>query len=74
MIAKSEAKKWGNSLGIIIPRSVVESEKIKEHDQIQFLIIKESKNVLRETFGMFKGKIKKPTQQIKDEIRADLYE
>lgn len=73
-MVKSEAKRWGNSLGIILPKAVVESEHIKEHDQVEYLIVRNGKNVLKETFGMLKGKIKKPTQQIMDEIRADLYD
>lgn len=74
MLVKTEAKRWGNSLGLVIPKAIVESESIKEHDSVQFFIVKDSKKVLKETFGMLKGKIKKPTQQIMDEIRAELYD
>ena len=74
MVIKSETKRWGNSLGIIIPRAIVESEHIKEHQELNWVILKDNTNVLKETFGMLKGKIKKPTQQIMDEIRAELYD
>lgn len=68
-----KVKKWGNSLGVIIPSEAIESKKIKENDEISLLIVKDSAKVLRETFGMAKGKINKTTQEIKDELRRDLY-
>jgi len=63
-VIETKVKKWGNSLGIIIPSNTIEARNIKENDNVK---------VLQETFGMLKGKIKKPTQQIKDELRRELY-
>lgn len=71
---KTETRKWGNSLGIIIPKDIVEREHLKERDKIKFIIIKDSKKVLKETFGIAKGKIKRSAQEIKDELRKELYE
>jgi antitoxin component of MazEF toxin-antitoxin module len=68
---KSVARRWGSSLGVIIPRDVVEKEHIKEGQQIDFLILKDSR-ALRETFGTLK--FKKTSQQMKDETRAELYD
>jgi len=72
-VIETKVKKWGNSLGIIIPSNTIEARNIKENDNVKVLILKDSRKVLQETFGMLKGKIKKPTQQIKDELRRELY-
>ena len=71
---ETTAKRWGNSIGIIIPKEVIDKEHIKENGIVRFLIIKESDKILRETFGLAKDKIKKSTQQIKNEIRNELYD
>lgn len=68
------AKRWGNSIGIIIPKEIIDKENIKENGKVQFLIIKENNKILRETFGLAKNKIKKSTQQIKNELREELYD
>jgi len=36
-------------------------------------VLKDSKKVLEETFGTLKGKLKKSSQRIKDELRKELY-
>lgn len=36
----TEAKKWGSSIGIVIPKDVVEKEKIKEGQKIRVFISK----------------------------------
>ena len=68
-----KVKKWGNSLGIILPSYTIESNKIKENDRINIIVIPDSKKALNETFGLLKGKLKKSGQQIKDELRRELY-
>lgn len=37
---KATAKKWGSSIGIIIPKEVVEKEKIKEGQEIEIFLKK----------------------------------
>ena len=71
---ETTAKRWGNSIGIIIPKKVIDKEHIKTKDRVRILIIKESDRILRETFGLAKDKIKKTAQQIKNEIRNELYD
>jgi len=63
-------KKWGNSLGIVIPSDVAEMEHIKEKEKIRFMIIRDSK-ALTKTFGIAKGKLN--AQEIKDQLRKELY-
>jgi len=65
-------RKWGNSIGVILPKEIVEKEHIKENMRINILISKKS-NILNETFGMLKGKMKKSSQQMKDELKKELY-
>ncbi len=72
-IIKSQIKKWGNSYGMIIPKHVIDSENLKENQKIEVLLLKDSKKVFNETFGSLKGKLKKSTQDMKDELRKELY-
>ncbi|MBS3075663.1 AbrB/MazE/SpoVT family DNA-binding domain-containing protein [Candidatus Pacearchaeota archaeon] len=65
-------RKWGNSIGVILPKEIIEKENIKENMRIDILISKNS-NVLNETFGMLKGKLKKSSQQMKEELKEELY-
>lgn len=67
-------RKWGNSLGVTLPKEFVEEQHIKENEKVRILILKQN-HTFKKTFGMLKGKFgKKSTQQIKDEIRAELYD
>lgn len=52
VIVESEVKKWGNSLGIIIPRDAVRNMRLKEKDKVKVdMIIKKKVS----GFGIFKG-------------------
>lgn len=65
---KAIAKKWGSSIGIIIPKEIVDSKKIKENDQI--IIEIKSKPIAKELFGRCpEWKSKKTTQELKNEMR-----
>jgi len=66
MEVKTTAKKWGSSIGVILPKSIVDSRKIKENDEI---IIEIKKPILaKEVFGILR-KWKRQTQKIKEEMR-----
>ena len=71
MECETTTRKWGNSLGITLPKSMIEEGHIKENEKIKVLIMRQS-DTLRKTFGMVKG-LKKSTQKIKDELRDELY-
>ena len=60
-----KAKKWGDSIGVIIPKEVVEQEKIKPNDKLNIIIAK--KTDLSRFFGTLKTK--KSTQEMKDDAR-----
>lgn len=71
---EAKVKRWGNSLAIVIPTSVVQSDNIRENQTISVLVRrKNSSQVLHETFGIGKGILTKSGQQIKDELRRELY-
>ena len=72
-VISTRVKKWGNSLGLIIPSGTVTSRKFKENQKINIIILEDSKKILEETFGSLKNKLKRPAQEIKDELRRDLY-
>lgn len=62
---KAKVKQWGNSLGIVIPKEIVEKVHIKPH-QLLFLEVKP--DPLKEAFGSLKA-WKIDSQKMKDELR-----
>ena len=72
-VIETRVKRWGNSFGVVIPIEVVESENIKEDEDVRLIIVKKSSKVFKETFGIGKGKLKKSGQEFKDEARRELY-
>lgn len=72
-IVEAKVKKWGNSFGIIIPSETVATKKIKENQNIKVIILEDSKKVLEETFGSLRNKLKKSSQDMKNELRRELY-
>lgn len=70
---QARVKRWGNSFAVIIPSETMETDHIKENDNISLIIVKDSRKVFEETFGSLKGKLKRSSQEMKDELRRDLY-
>jgi antitoxin component of MazEF toxin-antitoxin module len=69
MLTKTKAKKWGNSMGIVIPQETVEALGIRQNEFV-IVDIQKKENVLRELFGNLK--FKKPTPELLKEARKDL--
>ena len=67
MEIKTVAKKWGSSIGVILPKSVVDSKKISENDEL--IIEIKNKPIAGEFFGRFKGRITESAQELKDDAR-----
>ncbi|MEW5760720.1 MAG: AbrB/MazE/SpoVT family DNA-binding domain-containing protein [Candidatus Thermoplasmatota archaeon] len=65
-IVKAKLRRWGNSLGVVIPKEVAEREKIKPNDDVLVEIRKFAD--LSEIFGSLRN-WKRSTQKIKDEAR-----
>ena len=66
METEAVARKWGSSIGFIIPKEIAEKEKIKPHSKVVFEIIKVSD--ISDTFGKLKRKIS--GQELKNRARA----
>ncbi|MAG02176.1 hypothetical protein CMI42_02470 [Candidatus Pacearchaeota archaeon] len=61
---ESQLRKWGRSLGIVIPMEKIKKENFSENDKVKVLILKRE-NPLREHFGIFK--FKRSVKEILDE-------
>ena len=68
MKVQTVLRKWGNSIGVVIPKEIIEKEKLREGEEV-FIII-ESKNDLKEVFGSLKD-WKINTRKLKDELRKE---
>ena len=68
MIA-SKAKKWGNSIGVILPKELVEEKGIKPEDDI-FIEVEKKGNALKELAGALR--FKKPTEELLEESRKEM--
>ena len=66
----TKVKKWGNSLGVIIPKKVVDNEKIEENSEISITIQSIKKTKVKDIFGTLKN-WRINTQKFKDEIRKE---
>ena len=69
MTIEAKTRKWGNSIGIIIPRDAAENLNIKPGEEVMLEIQKKG-NVLKELFGAVK--FGKPTNKLIKEVRKDL--
>ncbi|MBI2136237.1 hypothetical protein HYU06_04140 [Candidatus Woesearchaeota archaeon] len=65
-VFEAKPKEWGNSLGITIPSDIVKNEHLSTKMNMKVIIIGEEMQQLKKAFGTLK--LKKPTQQVMDEI------
>ena len=67
----TRTKKWGSSLGIIIPKIIVERENLKQNQEIKILAVEtKEKTRIKDIFGKLKD-WKINSQKFKDEIRKE---
>ncbi len=64
-------KSWGNSAAVIIPKSVIEKEKLKIGQKVRILVASGG-NAPAKTWGMFKGR-GLSGQEAKDMCRKELW-
>ena len=64
MAVRSVVRKWGNSLGVVIPSEEVSREGLKENDEVEIVIRKAVD--IRQLFGKYKFR---DLQSAKDELR-----
>lgn len=67
---ETRPRQWGNSLGITIPREIVDKERLKPNKKIKVLILESDEDNLRRIFGSVQRK--RLTQEVLDEIDAEL--
>ena len=67
MEIKTIAKRWGSSIGIVLPKAVVDLRKIQENDEI--LIEIKTRPLKEQMFGKYPRTSKRTAQEIKDEAR-----
>jgi len=67
---ETQTRRWGNSLGIILPKDIAKKEGLKEKDKIIIIIRKPKAVKVKDIFG--KLKMKKPTAQIMKEVDKEL--
>lgn len=64
MAIRSVVRKWGNSLGVVIPREEASKEGIRENDEVEVVLRKAVD--IRQLFGKYKFK---DLQSLKNELR-----
>lgn len=67
----AQVRKWGRSLGVIIPKEAREKANLKEGKKVK-IIIQENTNPIRATFGILK--MKRPTEQILKEVDEESWD
>jgi antitoxin component of MazEF toxin-antitoxin module len=64
MAIRTVMRKWGNSLGVVIPREEASKEGLHENDEVEIVITKAVD--IRQLFGKYKFR---DLQSVKDELR-----
>ena len=68
MIISTKLRKWGNSIGIVIPNEILKEKNLREGEEV--IIEVNKKNKIKQLFGSLKT-LKIDSQKIKDELRKD---
>lgn len=69
MAIEVKTKKWGNSIGIVIPVETTNKLGLKPEEEI-IIEIEKKGNVLKELFG--RAKFKKPAKKMIEDFRKDV--
>ena len=64
---KSITRKWGNSLGVVIPLDIIKEENLKENTEVILKIVK--KSPFEELFGSVK--FNRPVKEIVKELKKE---
>ena len=74
----ARTRKWGNSVGVVIPNNILKEQGIKDGQEIIITITSRGKTTVGDIFEMLKKhslpekKDKRSTQEILDEIDKEL--
>lgn len=69
MAIEVKTRRWGNSIGVVIPNEAIERLNIKPEEEI-IIEIEKKNNVLKEMFG--KARIKKSAKKMIEDFRANM--
>ena len=64
---KLKVKKWGNSLGAVLPRELVKQIHLKDGSTLEVLVVEKTPVPLNKIFGTFS--FRKSGQQLKELMR-----
>jgi antitoxin component of MazEF toxin-antitoxin module len=53
-LVKVKVRRIGDSLGVLIPKKLIDENKIKEGEEIEISVLKQRKRLIKEALGMFK--------------------
>jgi len=67
----ARTKRWGSSLGVVIPKSMAQRLGLVENQDI-LIDIEPKTNALKELFGFARRKVHKETGKIIQEARKDI--
>ena len=70
MEIKAKTRKWGNSIGVILPKELVRVEKIKANEEITLHIHKKVFTKGRDIWGTMK--FKESTEKLMRQVDKDL--
>ena len=69
MEIKAKTRKWGNSIGVIIPKEIIRQQNIKPDQEVTILVSSKPITTGRDIWGTFK--FKKSTEQLMREVDKD---
>jgi len=67
---ETKLRKWGNSIGLIIPKEDVKKEGLRDDESVRAIIIPKKMVKVKDIFG--KLKFKKSTEEIMKEVDKEL--
>lgn len=61
-------RKWGNSIGVILPKEMIEEQKLKPNERVEVIIIREAN--IKHLFGSMPRQKGMSAQKLKNIARA----
>ena len=55
---ETKLKKWGNSLGVVLPRKVIQKENLREGNELVVTIELSDKTKVKDIFGILRDRLK----------------
>jgi len=68
---ETKTRKWGNSIGVVIPKDKMKTEHLKSNQKVRVIIAAAKVVKAKNIFGKLK-EWKKPTKQIMKEVNEEL--